>query len=152
MFRKIAAVTTLLVGMTTAANAENIDFVIGAGAAVDAAPIFAGIERGIFDKHGLNARVQMYQTGVDMVNGLLNGAQDINAMGSVPFLAGVSRGFPLVLVGHLHGDPNRDEYTDNQSVVASKASGVGAGDLAGLKGKKLACHVAPERKVSSLVR
>lgn len=110
---------------------------IGAAGAVDHAPVFVGVERGIFAEHGLDAEVVMYQSGVDMVNGLLNGAQEVNVMGSVPYLSGLSRGFPLVLIGHLHGDANRDAYSDNQSIIASAASGVGAGDVAALKGKRI---------------
>ena len=64
-----------------------IDFKIGAGTASDHAPGFVGIERGIFAKHGLNAKIIMYPTGVEAINGLMAGAQDVNLMGSIPFLA-----------------------------------------------------------------
>ena len=110
---------------------------IGAAGAVDHAPVFVGVERGIFAEHGLDAEVVMYQSGVDMVNGLLNGAQEVNVMGSVPYLSGLARGFPLVLIGHLHGDPNRDAYSDNQSIIASAGSGIGEGDIDALKGKRI---------------
>lgn len=110
---------------------------IGAAGAVDHAPVFVGVERGIFAEHGLDAEVVMYQSGVDMVNGLLNGAQEVNVMGSVPYLTGLARGFPLVLIGHLHGDPNRDAYSDNQSIIASSASGVDEGDISALAGKRI---------------
>lgn len=120
-----------------AAAEDLLPIKIGAAGAVDHAPVFVGVERGIFAEHGLDAEVVMYQTGVDMVNGLLNGAQEVNVMGSVPFLSGLARGFPLVLIGHLHGDPNRDSYSDNQSIVASAASGVAAGDIGALRGKRV---------------
>jgi len=138
MLKKMVMSLAILAGLGgTAVAAENLPFTIGAAGATDHAPIFAGIERGIFAKNGLDAKVEMYQSGVDMINGLLNGAQDVNAMGSVPYLAGIAKGFPLVLIGHLHGDPNRDSYSDNQSIVASAASGVGAGDVTALKGKRI---------------
>ena len=110
---------------------------IGAAGAVDHAPVFAGVERGFFAEHGLDAEVVMYQSGVDMLNGLLNGAQEVNVMGSVPYLTGLARGFPLVLIAHLHGDPNRDAYSDNQSIIASAASGVGEGVPEALAGKRI---------------
>ena len=132
----VTAIATLSMAGTIHAQ-DSMPITIGAAGATDHAPIFAGVERGIFAKHGLDAKVEMYQSGVDMVNGLINGAQEVNAMGSVPYLAGVSKGFPLVLIGHLHGDPTRDSYTDNQSIVASETSGVAAGNVAGLKGKRI---------------
>jgi NitT/TauT family transport system substrate-binding protein/sulfonate transport system substrate-binding protein len=47
----------------------------------------------------------MYPTGVEMINGLMAGAQEVNLMGSIPFLAAISNGLPLMLIAHLHGDP-----------------------------------------------
>lgn len=130
-----ALAMALAAGSTMAEDLLQIR--IGAAGAVDHAPVFAGVERGIFAEHGLDAEVIMYQSGVDMVNGLINGAQEVNVMGSVPYLTGLARGFPLVLIGHLHGDPNRDSYSDNQSIIASAGSGVGAGDIAALAGKRI---------------
>lgn len=133
-------ITSALALALTAGNAlsqELLPIRIGAAGAVDHAPVFAGVERGIFAEHGLDVEVVMYQSGVDMVNGLINGAQEVNVMGSVPFLTGLARGFPLVLIGHLHGDPNRDSYSDNQSIIASSASGIGEGDIAALAGARI---------------
>lgn len=114
-----------------------IAFKIGAAGATDHAPAFVGVERGIFAKHGLDVKIVMYETGVDMLNGLLNGSQDVNIMGSVPFLAGASRGQPVVLIGHLHGDALSSSYSMNVSIAATPAGGLKAGDVKGLKGKKI---------------
>jgi len=110
---------------------------IGAANATDHAAAFIGVERGIFAKHGLDAKIVMYQTGPEMINGLLNGAQDVNIMGSIPFLAGVSRGQPLVLIGHLHGDATRQYYADNNSIVAAANAGIKENDVKSLKGKSI---------------
>ena len=110
---------------------------IGAANATDHAPVFAGVERGIFAKHGLDPKVILYPSGVEMINGLLSDAQDVNVMGSVPFLSGVSNDFPLLLIGHLHGDPTRDSYADNVGVVAGPGAGVAEGDVAALAGKTI---------------
>lgn len=132
------AVIALVVGAFGIASAQTLQVRIGAGLATDHVPVFAGVEKGIFSKHGLDAKVIMYPTGVEEINGLLAGAQEVNVMGSVPFLAGVSNGLPLVLIGHLHGDPNRTEYTDNVSIVAGPKAGIKVGDVAALKGKRVA--------------
>ncbi|WP_323765705.1 ABC transporter substrate-binding protein [Marinovum sp.] len=133
----ILAAMAAVLSAGSAVAQDMLPLKIGAAGAVDHAPIFVGVEQGIFADHGLDAEVVMYQSGVDMLNGLLNGAQDVNAMGSVPYLTGLARGFPLVLIAHLHGDPNRDEYTDNQSIVASADSGIAKGDIAALEGKRI---------------
>ncbi len=129
--------SALLFG-SSAANAQSpIPIRIGAANATDHAAAFIGIEKGIFARHGLDAKIVMYQSGPEMINGLLNGQQDVNIMGSIPFLAGVSRGQPLVLIGHLHGDATREYYADNNSIVASAASGIREKDLKALVGKKV---------------
>ena len=128
----------VILGSPAAAPAQALQIRIGAAGATDHAPVFAGVEKGIFAKHGLDAKVIMYPTGVEAINGLLAGAQEVNVMGSVPFLAGVSNGLPLMLIGHLHGDPNRTEYTDNTSIVAGPKAGIKVGDVKALKGKRVA--------------
>jgi sulfonate transport system substrate-binding protein len=138
MLKKLLISAVAAATVSGAAFAQDLAQIrIGAAGAVDHSPVFVGVERGIFAEHGLDAEIVMYQSGVDMVNGLLNGAQEVNVMGSVPYLSGLARGFPLVLIGHLHGDPNRDSYSDNQSIIASAASGVTAGDVAALKGMRI---------------
>ena len=128
----------LVVGPSAAmAQTEKLPIKIGAANATDHAAAFIGVERGIFAKHGLDAKLVMYQTGVEMINGLLNGAQDVNIMGSIPFLAGTSNGQPLVLIGHLHGDALSQSYSMNNSIVATPASGIKEGDVKTLKGKKI---------------
>jgi sulfonate transport system substrate-binding protein len=129
----LAGAIALLGG--AAAAQQPLEIRIGAAQASDHAPIFAAVERGIFARHGLTARVVMYPTGVEMINGLLAGAQEVNVMGSIPFLAGVANGQPLVLIGHLHGDPLRDNYADNNSIVARPGSGIT--DVRGLRGKRI---------------
>ncbi len=133
LLRGVAAAIFGLAGIAAAQAQQTIPIRIGAASATDHAPIFAGVERGIFAKHGLDAKVTIFPTGVEIINGLLAGSQDVGVLGSTPFLSGVSNGFPLVLIGHLHGDALRDSYADNVSVV----TGPGApGTLAALKGKK----------------
>jgi sulfonate transport system substrate-binding protein len=134
----LAVVALVVGGAPWTASGQTLQVRIGAGYATDHAPVFAGVEKGIFAKHGLDAKVIMYPTGVEEINGLLAGAQEVNVMGTTPFLAGVSNGLPLVLIGHLHGDPNRTDYADNYSIVASAKSGVTAGNVKALKGKRIA--------------
>lgn len=114
-----------------------LEIKVGAANATDHAAAFIAVEKGIFAKNGLDAKLVMYQTGVEMINGLINGAQDVNIMGSIPFLAAVSNGLPLVLIGHLHGDATRDHYADNNSIVGRGGVGLEPGRLEGLIGRKV---------------
>ncbi|MBM3595967.1 MAG: aliphatic sulfonate ABC transporter substrate-binding protein, partial [Alphaproteobacteria bacterium] len=85
--RSILAGAALALGLAASAAAQQaLPIRIGAANATDHAAAFIGVERGIFAKHGLDAKLVMYQTGVEMINGLLSGAQDVNIMGSIPFL------------------------------------------------------------------
>ena len=59
-------------------------------------------------------------------------------MGSIPFLAAISNGVPLVLIAHLHGDPLRPDYSTGHSIVAGPGTGIGRGDIKALKGKRIA--------------
>lgn len=136
LIRSIVVALGLIIA-TGAAEAQPMTMKIGAAASVDHAAVFVGVEKGFFAKYGIDAKVNMYQTGVEMVNGLLNGAQQVNVMGGIPFLAGASNGQPLMLIAHLHGDATRDNYDDNVSIVASAKSGLKQGDVKGLRGKKI---------------
>jgi sulfonate transport system substrate-binding protein len=133
-----ATVLAMLAGAIPVFAQELLPIKIGAATATDHAPIFVGVEQGIFAKHGLDAKVEIFPTGVEMLNGLIAGALDVSVLGSTPYLSGISNGFPLVLIGHLHGDALRQEYSDNVSIVASEASGITKGDFASLKGHKIA--------------
>src|SRR5258705_12874145 len=104
-FSALAGLAMLAAGASPVLAQQPLAIRVGAAQASDHAAVFAAVERGIFARHGLNARVVMYPTGVEMINGLLADAQEVNVMGSIPFLAGVANGQPLVLIGHLHGDP-----------------------------------------------
>ena len=130
-----AAAAAALVALSGAHAQAVIDINIGAATASDHAPAFAALEKGFFAKNGLNVKIIMYPTGVEMINGLLGGQQSVNVMGSVPFLAGIANGLPLVLIGHLHGDPTKDNYSTGHSLVTGPGSGITS--IATLKGKKI---------------
>ncbi|MDA8050880.1 MAG: ABC transporter substrate-binding protein [Rhodospirillales bacterium] len=138
---RLAIVLTLCIpfaGIPAVAHAQPMKIVIGAAQADNHAPIFAGVEKGFFAAAGLDAKVVLYSTGVDMLNGQLNGAQQVSVLGTAPFLAGVANGFPLVMIATLHGSPLSDSYSENQAIVASASSGIKPGDLKSLAGKRIA--------------
>lgn len=140
MLTRMFVLTALVVTLTGVAAAQArhyLPITIGVAGAVDDAPIFVGVDQGIFAKFGLDAKVKMYESGIDMMNGLVNGDQQVNIMGSIPFLVGVSKDFPIVLIAHEFGQPTHDYYAANESIVASSASHIKQGDIRALIGKRV---------------
>ncbi len=136
----LLVMATVFVGSLSSGVAwgQALPISIATGPSVDHVSVFVGVEKGVFAKHGLDAKLNLYPTGVEEINMLVGGGADVAVLGSLPFLSGVSNGLPLVLIGHLHGDPNRTEYTDVQSIVAGPNSGIKVGDIKALKGKRVA--------------
>ncbi len=124
-----------------AAAEDLMPITIAAAAAIDHVTVFAAVDNGIFEKYGLDAKVNLYPTGVEIVNALQSGEAQVGIFGSVPLLTSVSNDIPLVLISYNHGDPNRKYYNDNQGVVAGPETGLGEGDIAGLAGKKVGLPV-----------
>ena len=140
VFDRLGQALAVAAGLFLVAPAAAQDVLrinIGASPASDHAAAFAGVERGIFAKHGLDANVILYPTGVEMINGLLSGANDVNVMASVPFLVGISRGQPLVLIGHNQGDPLGTSYQEYASIIGLTEQGMAEGDIESLRGKRI---------------
>lgn len=97
-------------------------------------PLLYAAENGIFEKHGVEVELKFFQTGVEMINGLMAGTHHLNTMGSIPLIAGASNGLDMVLIGHLHGNAVGDSYSDNTGIVANSS----IKSVADLKGKKIA--------------
>jgi ABC-type nitrate/sulfonate/bicarbonate transport system substrate-binding protein len=105
--------------------------------AAENAPFFSGVERGTFSKLGLDMKVDVMPSGVEIVNALASGSADVGLFGTFPFLTAVSRGVPVVLIGHTWNDATKNPQSEVLSVIARADAGVPAGDLAKLKGKKI---------------
>lgn len=128
-----------MLGGHAAMAQDRAEIVVGAGAAVYHTPVFVAAEKGIFDKHGLDAKVLVYQSGVEQINGQVNGAQLVTLLGAAPFISAVSNGMPLKIIAGFHGNPLSNSYADIFGVAASKDSGVAS--VEELKGKKVGLHI-----------
>ena len=129
----LAAVAAMAVG---SAAAEPLELKVGVATSTLHAPIFIGVEKGFFAENGLDVKTVMYQSGVEMINGLTAGGLDVVNMASIPLMAGVSRGMPLVLIGHLYGDAFAKSYAPF-SIVAGPKLQAHKGDIKLLAGKKI---------------
>ena len=104
-------------GWRASAQGTNLPMRVGVSTSSEFVVIYYGVESGVFAKHGVDVKPISYPSGVEMVTGLIAGAQEVNTMGSLPFLSGLTRGFPIVLIGHLHGDPVSSAYAPNLSLI-----------------------------------
>src|SRR5262245_2130102 len=96
------------------------------------------LERGFFEKYGLDVTIaRPYATGVDALNALQAGESEIVQVG-VPMIGAVLRGMDLVALGNYSGNATKAGSDATMAVVAREGSGITKGDLASLKGKKIA--------------
>jgi ABC-type nitrate/sulfonate/bicarbonate transport system substrate-binding protein len=96
------------------------------------------LERGFFEKYGLDVTIaRPYATGVDALNALQAGESEIVQVG-VPMIGAVLRGMDLVALGNYSGNATRAGSDATMAIVAREGSGITKGDLASLKGKKIA--------------
>src|SRR6187431_124888 len=105
---------------------------------IDQVGLPIALERGFFEKHGLDVTIaRPYATGVDALNALQAGETDIVQVG-VPMIGAVLRGMDLVALGNFSGNPTKTGSDATMAVIAREGSGIVKGDLASLKGKKIA--------------
>ena len=96
------------------------------------------LERGFFEKQGLDVEIaRPYATGVDALNALQAGESEIVQVG-VPMIGAVLRGMDLVALGNYSGNATKLGSDATMALIASELSGIEKGDLASLKGKKIA--------------
>jgi sulfonate transport system substrate-binding protein len=130
-------ISAVLIGLPFASGAQMMSVRVAASSGAEDAPLFVGIDKGIFAKHGLDVKADLFPNGVEAINSLAGGNAEIGVFGTYPFLAAVSKGIPLVLIGHNWGDALASNQSEYFSLVAGKSSGFKAGDVSSLKGKKL---------------
>ncbi len=141
--KKRAMLRALLLCMTLAASGlatgqTMIKVKAGMVAAIDQLGLPIALERGFFEKNGLDVTiVRPYPTGVDALNALQAGETDLVQVG-VPMIGAVLRGMDLVAVGNYTGNAHKLGSDATLALIASASSGIAKGDLKSLKGKKIA--------------
>ena len=111
---------------------------VGMVSAIDMLAIPIALERGFFEKRGLDVTIaRPYATGVDALNALQAGETSIIQVG-VPMIGAVLRGMDIVALGNFSGSATKAGSDATMAVVAREGSGIEKGDLKSLKGKKIA--------------
>jgi len=105
---------------------------------IDQVGLPIALERGFFEKHGLDVTIASpYATGVDALNALQAGESEIVQVG-VPMIGAVLRGMDLVALGNYSGNATKMGSDATMALIARADSGISKGDLKTLKGKKIA--------------
>jgi NitT/TauT family transport system substrate-binding protein/sulfonate transport system substrate-binding protein len=140
---KMKAFKALVLGVTLSVSAvafgqAPVKVKAGMVASIDQIGLPIALERGFFEKRGLDVTiVRPYPTGVDALNALQAGESDLVQVG-VPMIGAVLRGMDLVALGNYTGNATKLGSDGTFSVVAGAGSGIVKGDLKSLKGKKIA--------------
>lgn len=123
--------------LVATATAQTMPLRVAVTSAAENAPFFSAMEQGTFSKLGLDVKVDVMPSGVEIANALASGTVDVGLFGTYPFLTAVARGVPVVLIGHTWNNATKNPQSEVLSVIARSDAGVPAGDLAKLKGKKI---------------
>ena len=111
---------------------------VGMVSSVDMLAIPIALERGFFEKQGLDVTIaRPYPTGVDALNALQAGETSVIQVG-VPMIGAVLRGMDVVALGNFSGSATKAGSDATMAVIAREGSGIVKGDLKSLKGKKIA--------------
>lgn len=100
-------------------------------------PMFVGAEKGLFRKHGVDVRLKVVNTGTDMVNAMQKREVQIGDMSVTTFLKARHAGDPFKVIGIIMNDATRDNADEPLAIVARKGSGIAAGRIDDLKGKRV---------------
>ncbi len=135
--------TVLAAGAVLAApsivRAQNlVKMKAGMVTAIDQLGLPIALERGFFEKWGLDVDIaRPYATGVDALNALQAGESHVVQVG-VPMIGAVLRGMDLVALANYSGNATTRGADATMALVARSDAGIAKGDLASLKGKKIA--------------
>jgi sulfonate transport system substrate-binding protein len=131
------AIVALALPLTAAAQ-TLVKLKAGMVTGIDQVGLPIALERGFFEKHGLDVTIaRPYATGVDALNALQAGESEIVQVG-VPMIGAVLRGMDLVALGNYSGNATKLGSDATVALVAREGSGIEPKNLATLKGKKIA--------------
>ena len=97
----------LLPSLALAQAKDPVKLKVGMVAAVDMLALPIAVERGFFEKYGLDVTIaRPYATGVDALNALQAGETDMVQAG-VPAIGAILRGMDLVFFGNFSGNATK---------------------------------------------
>ncbi len=100
-------------------------------------PMFVGVEKGFFKKHGVDVHLKVVNTGSDMVAAMQKREVQIGDMSVTTFLKARHGGDPFRVIGIIQNDATRSNADEPLAIVARKDSGIRPGNIEDLKGKRV---------------
>jgi NitT/TauT family transport system substrate-binding protein/sulfonate transport system substrate-binding protein len=138
MKRLLLIGTAMMLACLPAKAQTMVKLTAGMVSSIDQIGLPIALERGFFEKNGLDVTIaRPYATGVDSLNALQAGESEIVQVG-VPMIGAVLRGMDLVALGNFSGNATKAGSDATMAITAREGSGITKGDLASLKGKKIA--------------
>ncbi len=138
--RKWLAVTAASIAMVLAGGCATtppppvaVDAVIGNN--FGHLPMFVGVEKGLFKKHGIDLKLKVVNTGTDMVGAMTKREVQIGDMSVTTFLKARHAGSPFLVVGMIMNDATNTFADSPLAIVARKGSGITR--VEDLKGKRI---------------
>jgi NitT/TauT family transport system substrate-binding protein len=123
-------------GSSTAA-AGSTKVTVGVLPILDVAPLYLGVQKGIFTKHGLDVSIKAAQGGAAIVPAILNGEMQFGFSNVVSLLTAREKSIPIISVaGGSSSTGNADQ--DINAVLVSKGSTLKTAK--DLEGKKVAIN------------
>lgn len=102
---------------------------------------FVGVEKGIFLKNGLDLKLKVVDTGVQMTKAMQAGEAQFAGASITNTPLAREQGLPLVAFVGWMNDATTAHSDDPVTVVASQASGIGPGQFDKLVGKKVGLSI-----------
>src|SRR3982751_6324085 len=123
-------------GLSQAQQLPVIDVVVGNN--FGHLPMFVGVEKGLFKKHGVDVRLKVVNIGSQMVTSMQKNEVQIGDMSVTTFLKARHGGDPFRVIGVIQSDATRSNADEPLAIVARKDSGIRTGNVEDLKGKRIA--------------
>jgi sulfonate transport system substrate-binding protein len=100
-------------------------------------PMFVGVNKGFFKKHGVDVRLKVVSTGSEMVSAMQKREVQIGDMSVTTFLKARHAGDPFRVIALIMNDATRANADEPLAIVARKGSGIRPSGIEELKGKRV---------------
>ena len=101
-------------------------------------PMFVGVEKGLFRKHGVEVKLRVVNIGTQMVTAMQKNEVQIGDISVTTFLKARLGGDPFRVIGIIQSDGTRANADEPLAIVARKGSGIRPGNIDDLRGKRIA--------------
>src|SRR5207302_10334465 len=118
----VSACALAIPGLALAQSLPTVDVVVGNN--FGHLPMFVGVEKGFFKKHGVDVHLKVVNTGSDMVAAMQKREVQIGDMSVTTFLKARHGGDPFRVIGIIQNDATRSNADEPLAIVARTASGI----------------------------